>query len=264
MSDPEFYKTHWQTIEPDRMATYTAAFGWDTVTEVVFAPLDVAEGHTIADFGCGPGKVAIELARRVGSAGHVHALDINTGFLDTTRRNAEAAGVGDRLTTHQNDGVVLPLPNGSLDRIAARNALMYVDDAVATLTEFRRVLKPGGRALASDGDWLMMVAEPVPHDLWRAFVDAAGHACRHVDMGRKLHGCFTAAGFSDIEATIHAHADTTGTKLAMIRSMANYARESGALTEEHITSVVTLLEEACATGTYLVVSPQFAVTARAD
>ena len=263
MTSPDFYKAHWQTIEPERMAAYAAAFGWDATTEAVFQPLELGEGQSVADFGCGPGKVAVEMARRVGAGGHVHALDINAGFLDLTRENAGAAGVSDRVTTHLNDGTTLPFADGALDRIAARNALMYVDDTVATLSEFRRVLKPGGVALASDGDWYMMVAEPVPHDLWRRFVIAAGHACRHADMGRKLAAGFRAAGFAGVEISIHAAADTAGSKLGMIRNMAAYARESGAMPLADIDRVVAIVEEGLGAGTYLVVSPQFAVTARA-
>ena len=264
MTRTDFYKAHWQDIAPERMEAYRGAFGWDDATEAMFAPLDLKAGQTIADFGCGPGKVAVELARRTGVSGHVHALDINSDFLETTRENAARAGVSDRSTTHLSDGVRLPLGDGALDRIAARNALMYVDDTVATLTEFHRVLKPGGRALASDGDWYMMVAEPVPHDLWRAFVKAAGHACRHADMGRRLYASFTKAGFSDVQVSIHARADTTGSKLGMIRNMATYARESGTMDARDIDEVLTCLERADETGTYLVVSPQFAVTGRRD
>ena len=262
MTRTDFYKTHWQSIDPERMEAYRAAFAWDEATEAMYAPLGITIGQTIADFGCGPGKVAVELARRVGASGHIHALDINEDFLETTSENAEAAGFADRVTTHVSEGVALPFADQSLDLVTARNAMMYVDDPVATLKEFGRVLKPGGRALAVDGDWYMMVAEPVPHDLWRAFVKAAGHACRNADMGRKLHSCFTAAGFVDIEVSIHARADTTGSKLGMIRNMANYARESGTMSERDIADVLDAIDTGLSNGTYLAVSPQFAVVGR--
>ena len=56
---------------------------------------------------------AIEIAKWVGTAGHVHALDINSSFVSLARKNADAAGVGDRVTLHQCDGSILPLPDGS-------------------------------------------------------------------------------------------------------------------------------------------------------
>ena len=142
------------------MSAYKEGFQWDDAAAVLYAPAEIAEGQTIADFGCGPGKVAVELAKRVGGDGHVHAIDINPEFLAFVEQNAAEAGIADRLTTHRSEGVSLPLSSGSLDRITARNTIMYVDDPVATLGEVRRVLRPGGLAHAIDGDWYMMVANP--------------------------------------------------------------------------------------------------------
>lgn len=145
------------------MSAYRSGFGWDDAAEQLYNPAEIAAGQLIADFGCGPGKVSVALAEKVGIGGHVHAIDINVEFLNLVEENAAVAGVSDRVTTHLNDDVSLPIDDASLDRVSARNAIMYVDDPVETLTEFNRVLRPGGLAHAIDGDWYMMVAEPVAH-----------------------------------------------------------------------------------------------------
>lgn len=263
MVDDPYYKSHWRNIGAHRMSSYRASFGWDEAAARLFEPADIGPDQTVADFGCGPGKIATRLAQLVGPNGHVHAIDINAEFLKITRDTAVAAGVSDRLTTHQNDGAVLPLGTGTLDRIVARNTLMYVDEINRTLTEFRRSLRPGGLAHAIDGDWFMLVAEPVPHDLWRTFVKAAAHACRHADMGRKLHGVFAQAGFTDLRVTIQANVDLEGRLIGMIRNMAAYAQDSGAMPSSLINLVVEQVEQALQDGSYLVVSPQFVVTGRA-
>lgn len=260
-SDP-FYKAHWRDIDPDRMSAYRNGFAWDEGAEELYRPARLFEGAAVADFGCGPGKVAVELARRVGSGGHVHAIDINAEFLELARGNAADAGVADRLSTHINEGSTLPFADASLDRITSRNTLMYVDDPVATLREFHRSLRDGGIAHAVDGDWFMMVAEPVEHDLWRSFVKAASHACRNSDMGRKLRGAFKDAGFRELEVSIVAKADLQGRLLGMIRNMANYARESGSIDPGAVDDVVRQVENALSNGTYFVVSPQFVVAGR--
>jgi ubiquinone/menaquinone biosynthesis C-methylase UbiE len=262
--DNPFYKAHWRDIDPDRMSAYRAGFDWDQTAEELYRTAAIFKGARIADFGCGPGKIAVELARRVGPEGHVHAIDINAEFLQFVKQNAEEAGVLGRLSVHLNDGAVLPLSDGSLDRITARNTIMYVDNPVATLTEFHRVLRPNGIAHAIDGDWFMMVAEPIDHDLWRSFVQAASHACRNSDMGRKLHHAFKEAGFEDLKITVHAKADIDGHLLGMIRNMAKYARESGTMELAKIDHVVEQIEQAHTNGTYLAVSPQFVVTGRKE
>ena len=67
-------------------------------------------------------------------------------------------------------------PDASLDAVVARNTLIYVDDPVATLAEFRRVLKPGGIAHAIEGDWRLTAVEPVGTTEWRAVIEAAREA----------------------------------------------------------------------------------------
>ena len=260
-TDP-FYKDHWKTIDPDRMTGYRDGFGWDALTARLFEPALIAKGQVIGDFGCGPGKIAVELARQAGAAGHVHAFDINREFLQMALGNASSSGLQGRVSVHESDGSHLPLKDGALDRICARNAIMYVDDPVATLQEFHRVLRPGGLAHAVDGDWFMMVAEPVDHDLWRRFIKAASHACRHADMGRKLHGVFKRAGFASVDVQIVAEPDVDGRLVGMIRNLAKYALASGLIDEETTTRVVREVETALSTGDYFAVSPQFVVTGR--
>jgi ubiquinone/menaquinone biosynthesis C-methylase UbiE len=106
----------------------------------LYEPADIRLGQIVADFGCGPGYTAIEIAKWVGPGGHVHALDINSDFVSQSGKNAHAAGVGDRVTAHQCDGSILPLPNESLDRLTTRNTIIYVEDPGWTIREFQRVV----------------------------------------------------------------------------------------------------------------------------
>ena len=147
-----------------------------------------------------------------------------------------------------------------MDRVTARNTIMYVDDPVATVREFRRVLRLGGLAHAIDGDWYAMVAEPVDRALWRAFVEAASHACSNADMGRKLFGAFRAAGFEDVEVQVITNSDTEGRLMPMVENMAKYAVLSNSMDTRQIDEVVSTLRAALEIGEYLVCSPQFVVT----
>src|SRR5262245_2660743 len=99
---------------------------------------------------------------------HVHPMDINPDFVSRTRKNANAADVGERITAHQCDGCILPLPDESLDRLTTRNTIIYVDDPASTIREFRRVLKAGGKLHTIEGGWPMMIIELVPAKDWAA------------------------------------------------------------------------------------------------
>jgi ubiquinone/menaquinone biosynthesis C-methylase UbiE len=261
MAGNPFYKDHWINIDRNRLDRYERMFQWSPASATHYEPADIRPGHIVADFGSGSGHTAVEIAKWVGRNGHVHALDINSEFVSQARKNANAAGLGDRVTAHQCDGCALPLPDLSLDRLTTRNTLIYVDDPERTLREFHRVLRAGGKVHAIEGDWPMMVIEPVPSQEWVALVDAATYACRTPDIGRKLYGLMGRAGFSDISVLVVTRPDTDGRLLPMIKNMAGYARTSEKINHADIEKVLSIIEQAVMDGSYLGLAPQFVVTA---
>jgi len=261
MANEPFYKDHWIKIDQDRLDRYDRMFQWNPASLALYEPADIRPGHIVADFGCGPGYTTIEIAKWVGPSGHVHALDINSDFVTQSRKNAHAAGVGDRVTAHQSDGSVLPLPDASLDRLTARNTVIYVDDPERTIREFWRVLKPGGKAHIIEGDWPMMVVEPIPSKDWADLVNAASHACRTPDIGRKLYGLMKLAQFSDVNVQVIVRPDIDGRLLPMIRNMAEYAQANAKINKADVARMVLTIEQAISQGSYLALAPQFVVTA---
>ena len=264
MTESSFYKDRWLSIAPDKLERYQSMFQWNPASRVFYEAAKIRDGHIVGELGCGPGHTAVEIARWVGAAGRVHALDINVDFIAQAKINARAAGLEDRITVQSCDGCeTLPLQDSSLDRITTRNTLIYVDDPSETLKEFKRVLKPGGLAHAIEGDWPMMVVEPISQADWVAVVEAAGHACRTPEIGRKLHGLFVRAGFSEVQVQLITRADTEGRLLGMVKNMANFARASGQLNENTLADIESRIDAALERKTYLVLAPQFVVTARA-
>lgn len=260
MPDISFYKEHWTSIDAERLERYQRMFEWNPASQDLYEAAAIHPGHIVADFGCGPGHTAIEIARWVGPKGHVHAVDINTAFIAQTRENAIKANLADRITAHRSDGSDLPLPDSSLDRVTTRNTLIYVENPNATISEFKRVLRPGGKLHAIEGDWPMMVAEPIPTRTWQALVSAASHACRTPEIGRKLTGLLARAGFDDIDVQVITRPDTSGRLLPMITNMAGYARDAGQMAKADIDSVLAMLDQALGDKTYLALAPQFVVT----
>lgn len=261
MSETPFYKDHWVHIDDERLERYQKMFGWNQASNVLYNLADIRKGHAVADFGCGPGHTAVEIARWTGPSGHVHALDINQNFINQCRQNALDAGLSEQITPHLSDGSRLPFDHASLDRITARNTLIYVDEPLETVGEFYRVLRDGGKVHAIEGDWHMMVAEPIPLETWTTLTHAATHACRTPDIGRKLPGLLAAAGFKNIELELITRPDLDGRLLPMVQNMASYARDSGLMDAKSIDDALLMLEEALAENSYLVLAPQFVIAA---
>jgi ubiquinone/menaquinone biosynthesis C-methylase UbiE len=93
----------------------------------------------------GPGFLSIELAKR---GLHVRAVDISNTFVEIARRNAAAEGVQARFDL--GNAAALPIEEASVDFVVCRAAFKNFTEPVKALAEFRRVLRPGGKALLID------------------------------------------------------------------------------------------------------------------
>jgi SAM-dependent methyltransferase len=105
--------------------------------------LDLRPGMRALDFGCGPGRLTIPIAERVGGAGSVVAVDIQEGMLDRVRQKVRAArltNVSLRLTKAAD----AELGRGEYDRAILVTVLGEIPDRQAALTEVSDALKPGG------------------------------------------------------------------------------------------------------------------------
>jgi 2-polyprenyl-3-methyl-5-hydroxy-6-metoxy-1,4-benzoquinol methylase len=98
-------------------------------------------GAYCADVGCGAGRASIKLAQEYPSSRHV-GYDISDPQLELARRNAEEAGVGDRVTFEQLD-VAKGLPE-QYDVITTFDVVHDAVDPLGLLKAIRESLKDDG------------------------------------------------------------------------------------------------------------------------
>jgi ubiquinone/menaquinone biosynthesis C-methylase UbiE len=109
----------------------------------IVAHLDLRPGMRALDAGCGPGRLTIPMAKRVGPSGRITALDLQTGMLERAKGRAEAAGVSNidfvRAPLGQN-----ALRLGDFDRAVLVTVLGEIPHQQAALREIFEALKPEG------------------------------------------------------------------------------------------------------------------------
>ncbi|MFC1610948.1 class I SAM-dependent methyltransferase [Myxococcota bacterium] len=134
----------------------------------------IEPGHTVLDFGCGVGGLTEYVAERLSNRGTVVGVDIGHCQLETAR---------DRLSSHKNVSFVrtsesgqLPFASNSFDRIVSNLVFHLLDEKQkrTVLSEFRRILKPGGVVVLAEsgkpynlhGKWVWFQTKHVYMRIW--------------------------------------------------------------------------------------------------
>lgn len=146
--------------------------------DALVAALGLRPGAVAADVGAGAGYFTLRLARAVGPAGRVYALDVEPRLSALLLERARAEGL------HQVEAVVAPegdpLPPRPCDLILLVNAFHHFPDGPGYLRRLAGALAPGGRlALVDFHEGDLPVGPPPEHRVTRAQID---HAVREAGL----------------------------------------------------------------------------------
>ncbi len=104
----------------------------------------------VLDLGCGPGFFSILLS----SAGYdVLGIDYSPEMVSHATENASEAGVDPEFM--RMDAQSMSFPDSSFDLVVSRDVLWTLEHPERAYSEIFRVLRPGGRALISDGNYYL-------------------------------------------------------------------------------------------------------------
>lgn len=133
----------WEEIMREKLAIDEER-GADTVLKVL-------------DLGCGPGFFEILLSRMGCS---VDAVDSSTQMLARARENVHETGDLERVNFFRGDIAHLPFVSDVYDAVISRNVTWLMKEPHKTYSEWRRVLKPGGKLLVFDANWYTYLDDP--------------------------------------------------------------------------------------------------------
>jgi ubiquinone/menaquinone biosynthesis C-methylase UbiE len=195
------------TYKRDAAAGYDRAFA---AVSSYFLPFllkaaQVAPGMRVLDVATGTGLVAKAALDIVGPAGHVTASDISAAMVEKAR---ERLGSANNVWIGVEDGQALSFSDERFDAVLCSLGLMFFLDPSRGLLEFRRVLRPGGRAAVSVNTvpersfnirTNIAIAQHMPE------LAEAAHRIFSLGDREKLFTLFEEAGFRNVEITTEAH-----------------------------------------------------------
>lgn len=112
-------------------------------TQAMLGMANIKTESHVLDVAAGAGDQTLDIARRVGPAGHVLATDLSPDILRFAAENAAAAGHRN-VATRVCDGEDLAVEAAQFDAAVCRLGLMFFTDPLRGLHEMARALKPGG------------------------------------------------------------------------------------------------------------------------
>jgi ubiquinone/menaquinone biosynthesis C-methylase UbiE len=176
------------TLEFERPHDYLARLAASDVgrayKSLVVDEMQIAQGSTVLDLGCGTGADLAAFADAVGHAGRVIGIDsdaeaIARATMLRTDVSVVEVTVGD---VHH-----LPLPDQSVDRVHTDRVMQHVVDPASVVREVARVLRPDGVAAFAEPDWDTLVIafpDPAVPAAYRRFI--TDRAVRNARIGRQV------------------------------------------------------------------------------
>ena len=221
------------------------------IKEQSYRMLDLHEGSSVLEAGCGVGFDALRLAGRVGTGGSVTGVDLS----ETMIRQAEsyAAGTGLPAKFQTGDLHRLEFPGGTFDAVRIDRTLQHIPDPGLVIAELGRVLGPGGRLVAIEPDWGSPLFDPAEKGLTRRILD---YFCDIVPcgwIGRQLPRLLRDAGLKNISIVpqpVVLTDYTTVSRVFALPEMLHAAVSAGVLTGDESSEWQQRLSDADAEGRF--------------
>ncbi len=116
--------------------------------EVIMA-LDLKDGERVADIGAGSGYFAFRMARHVGAAGRVYAVDVNPDMIIHMNRAIRDVGATNVTTILAPPDDPL-LADQSVDRFFICDTWHHIENQTKYLGLMKKMLKPNGQVVMID------------------------------------------------------------------------------------------------------------------
>jgi SAM-dependent methyltransferase len=176
--------------------------------EAMLRSVGIQPGWRVLDAGCGGGSYLPLIAEQVGATGSIVAFDLAPENVAAVAERVAAGDLPCPVETQLGSVVALPFPDDAFDAVWCANTSEFLtDDEFATaLSEFRRVVRPGGVVAIKEAELGHTVFGPADPSYYWHMMDIR----LHTDMpmlrlttwgqarGRQMHVWLARAGLQAV------------------------------------------------------------------
>jgi SAM-dependent methyltransferase len=204
LTQPAYLLEHDWEQEPERLQLLEDHADPTTIRRLRHAGL--RRGWRCLEIGAGRGSIASWLCDLVGESGRVTALDLDTSLLGWL--------ANPNLDVVEGDVLEIEMPAESFDLIHTRLVLMHIPERRRALERMITWLRPGGRIVVEELDWMAMQVDSDPER--SAMFSAYQEALPTIDFscGRALVAELKEAGLRDTTADVRLDVVHGGTPRA--------------------------------------------------
>ena len=147
--------------------------------EKVIAALKLRPGDQVADLGAGSGYFTFKLAKAVGPAGKVYAVDIDQEMIDLIAQRVQKESLQnvETVVARADDP---QLPTTGVDLIFTVNTYHHIGERIAYFKSLQKYLRPSGRIAVIDFDrraWLEgLLSHYTPNEFIKREMEQAGYS----------------------------------------------------------------------------------------
>lgn len=171
--------------------------------------------HEVLDVAIGTADLSIAMLR-AGKADCVEGIDLSAGMMACGKRKVEKKGLSSRVTFTQGSALEMPYADGRFDALTCAYGIRNFGDTPRGLSEFFRVLQPGGQLLILEFShpqnkvfaalydfYFRYIMTPIgtllTHD--RGAFEYFYQSVRRFIWGDEMKRCMEQAGFQDVTYT---------------------------------------------------------------
>ncbi len=163
----------------------TKHMGGFKATEQLVELCHINQDKSVLVVGCGVGVTPCYLAKMYGCS--VVGVDLSERMVDRSKERAKRDGVENKVRFGVADAQNLPFEDAAFDAVICESVNAFIENKQRALSEYVRVIKPGGYVGLNEVTWLktpprelpaylyrIMGAEFLSSDSWKGLLEGSG------------------------------------------------------------------------------------------